>query len=498
MKIVLCEPKSLGYNVYSLFKIPRLGLAILGALLKKAGHDVSIYAENMANLDFEELFKADAVGISTLTCTAPRAYAIANIIKENSKAVIFMGGPHVSFLPDEALQHCHYVFRGEADQTIIPFFEALQAKTGFDKIPGLSYHQDGKIVHNPIGNFVKDLDALPPPDLSLYVGEIPKDVTPIITSRGCPYNCTFCTVNKMFGRGYRTNSIERVISEIKALLNKGYNWFFFYDDNFAANPKRTKALLKKIIEEKLKFKWGAQLRAEVAKDTEMMDLMKEAGADFFYIGFESINPETLECFEKKQSLIDIENSIKTIHKYDINIHGMFVLGSDADTKEVIPKTVDFAIKSDLETIQLMALIPLPGTVVYREIKNQDRILTYDWSKYDGHYAVFKPLRMSPFELQWGIIKGLMKFYSWKEVIKRLNYFDWRNTFLKIYGHYILKNWSKLNKEWIKAIKEISTGISEKSKILQNSITEAAQDIYRKVEKLKRKGLAFTDINKIKG
>ncbi len=488
MKIILCEPKSSGYNVYSLFKIPRLGLAILGAILRKAGHDICIYAENLANLDFNELFKADAVGISTLTCTAPRAYAIADIIRENSKAVIFMGGPHVSFIPEEALQHCDFVFRGEADKTIVPFFKALEAKTGFDKIPGLSYHCDGKIIHNPPASFVSDLDSIPSPDLSLYVGEIPKDVTPIITSRGCPYNCTFCTVNKMFGRGYRTNSIERVISELKALLNKGCDWFFFYDDNFAANPKRTKALLKRIISEKLKFKWGAQIRAEIAKDSEMMDLMKQAGADFFYIGFESINPETLECFQKKQSLEDIESSIKTIHKYDINIHGMFVLGSDADTKEVISKTTDFAIKTDLETIQLMALIPLPGTAIYKEIKDDNRILTFDWSKYDGHYAVFKPLRMSPFDLQWGIIKGLMKFYSWKEVLKRINYFDWRNTFLKIYGHYILKNWSRLNKEWIKAIKEISSGLSEKSKLLQNTITEAAQDIYRKVEKLKKKGL----------
>lgn len=485
-KIVFIEPKGSGYNVYSTFKIPRLGLAILGAILKKAGYDVTIFAENISRIDFEEVFKSDAVGISTLTCTTPRAYAIADIIKENSKAKVFMGGPHVSFLPGEALKHCDFVLRGEADDTILPFIKALEANEGYNKIDGLSYWADGKIVHTKDKTLVRDLDELPSPDLSLYTDKISQNLAPVITSRGCPYGCTFCSVTRMFGRGYRSNSVERVIQDIKGILDKGYNWIFFYDDNFVANPKRTKAILRKIIEDKIEFKWGAQVRAEIAKDLELLELMKKAGADCMYIGFESINPDTLECFNKNQSVYDIEASIEQLHKFDINIHGMFVIGSDTDDSSIIPSTVDFAIKNKIDTIQLMALVPLPGTPVYNQISKEGRILTYDWGKYDAHYVVFRPLKMTPSELQWGIIKGLAKFYSWKEVIKRFSSFDLRNAILKVYGHYLVKKWSELNLGWLNSIVEIGEGLAEKGKLLQSSVKDAAQDLYAKVELLYKK------------
>lgn len=490
-KIVFCEPKSAGYNVYSLFRIPRLGLAILGAILKKAGYEVIVYAENISAMDLEEVFKADAVGISTLTCTTPRAYAIADIIKQNSNAVVFMGGPHVSFMPEEALAHCDFVFRGEAENSILPFMEALEAKCGYEKIPGLSYKNGDHIIHNPDSSIINNLDSFPSPDLSLFPGKMLKNVTPIITSRGCPYDCTFCSVTKMFGRGYRTHSIERVFADINNILSQGYNWLFFYDDNFAANAKRTKKILKRIIDEKLDFKWGAQVRAEIAKDSELLELMKQAGGDFLYIGFESINPETLKCFNKKQSLDDIETSIRKIHDFDMNIHGMFVVGSDADDQSTVSQTVDFAIQNHIDTMQLMALVPLPGSMIYDQIHQQGRILTYDWSKYDAHYVVFQPLKMSPFELQWEIIKGLMKFYSWQEVLKRFSSLDIRNMILKIYGHFVLKHWKKFNLGWLDSVKGLGDGLTEKGKLIQLSVKEAAHDIYAKVETMiKQHGYPF--------
>ncbi|OGF63882.1 MAG: hypothetical protein A2Y62_04935 [Candidatus Fischerbacteria bacterium RBG_13_37_8] len=487
-KIVLYEPKSSGYNIYSMIKVPRLGLAILGAILKEAGYDVTIFAEDITPPDFETILRADAVGISTLTCTTPRAYAIADIIRQNSRATVFMGGPHVSFMPEEALEHCDFVLRGEADMTIVPFMKALTAGTGFEKIAGLSFKDalNGSIVNVPEHALLHDLDKIPSPDLSLYAGKIDKIVSPIMTSRGCPWDCTFCSVTKMFGRGYRTNSVDRVISDIKSLLTRGNDWLFFYDDNFSANPKRTKAILKRVLDEKLEFKWGAQVRAEIARDHELLDLMKRTGAERLYIGFESINPETLECFNKKQTLQDIEKAIHSIHGHGINIHGMFVVGSDSDDQSVVSKTVDFAIDNELATIQLMALVPLPGTVIFDQIQREGRILTYDWSKYDAHYVTFKPLQMSAIELQWEILKGFMKFYSWKEVVKRFNSFDLKNSVLKIYGHFIVNNWKKFNLGWFDVMKGFGDGLAERSKHLQLSVKEAAQDVCTKVELLARK------------
>ena len=139
----------------------------------------------------------------------------------------------------------------------------------------------------------------------------------------------------------------------------------------------------------------------------------------------------------------------------------------------------------------MALVPLPGSMIYDQIHHEGRILTYDWSKYDAHYVVFKPLKMSPFELQWEIIKGLMKFYSWKEVMKRFSTMDIRNTILKIYGHFVLKHWKKFNLGWLDSVKGLGDGLTVKGKLIQLSLKEAAHDIYAKVETMvKQQGYPF--------
>jgi len=477
--IVFIEPRSPGYHVYSLIKIPRLGLPTMGAILKNEGYDVRIYCEENEGIDFEDVLRADAVGISTLTSTAPRAYTMAKEIKEATGVPVFMGGPHVSFLPDEALNYCDFVFRGEADETIVSFIKALEAGEGFEKIPGLSYKVEGHGVSNPDAPLPRDMDAIPDPDLSLFQGKPFKNVMPIMTSRGCPYDCTFCSVTAMFGRRFRTRSIERVVAEFKRLLEAGGDWFFIYDDIFNANPRRCKNLLRRMIEEGATPPWGAQVRVEVAKDPELLELMKKANGDILYIGFESINPKTLEEFSKRQTVEDIERAIKEVHKYGMKVHGMFMAGADEDDVETIRKTAEFAIENDIDTIQIMALVPIPGTHVYTDIESQGRLLTKDWSRYDAHHAVLQPKNMTPFELQWEIIQALMKFYSWPQIIKGLARFDLRNVMYKIYGRSIIKNWRKINDEWVRTVKELSI----KGKEIEIMARETADDVKKKMAEL---------------
>ncbi len=451
-KIVFIEPKAPGYHIYTRWGLPRLGTIILGSILKNHGYDVKVFVEEIAPIDFEELFKADAVGISTITSTAPRAFEIANQIR-NAGIPVFMGGPHVTFLPEEALKHADYVLRGEAEETILDIIKALETGKGIEKIPGLSYQMGHHIKHNKIPPFCAELDKYPIPDFSLIHGYNEADnqyeITPIQTSRGCPFDCNFCSVTEMFGKRYRYRSNDNVIQEIK---EKKPEWIFFYDDNFTANKKRAKDLLRRIIKEGLAVPWSAQVRTDIVNDPELMQLLKESKCKQLYIGFESINPKALEEFKKSQNVDEIKKAIKTIHKYKIKIHGMFIFGAEHDDLDTFRKTVKFAKKMQIESVQFMILVPLPGTELYRNIEKEGRLIPCDWSYYDGHHTVFKPKNMSMLELQVETVKSMIRFYSLRQVLAGLNRFDIWTMLIRAYGHRFTRRWRKHNLEFVDQLK----------------------------------------------
>ena len=211
---------------------------------------------------------------------------------------------------------------------------------------------------NPLHERCADLDTLPFPDLTLIVGNERLTNTPIMTSWGCPFACNFCSVTAMFGRKYRFRSAESVVAEIK---EKKPERIFFYDDNFAADKKRLKRLLRMMIDEGLVMPWGAQVRTDVVRDKELLELMRASGADFVALGLESVNQATLDGFEKSQTVGDIEHAIKALHDYGVRSHGMFVLGADSDTPSSVRDTVTFALRNHIDTLMLNILTPLPGT-----------------------------------------------------------------------------------------------------------------------------------------
>ncbi|MFQ5586488.1 MAG: B12-binding domain-containing radical SAM protein, partial [Thermodesulfobacteriota bacterium] len=350
-KIIFIEAKPPDFHIFSRMPLPRLGTILLGTILKQEGYEVWSYVEELAELDLKDILTADAVGISTITSTTPRSYEIADQIRKHG-ITVFMGGPHVTYMPDEALEHCDYVIRGEADEIILDFVRALEAGEGFESIPGLSYRQDGEVVHNRSVSLCKDLDALPAPDYAILKG-VGKDaykklyIAPIMTARGCPYDCSFCSVTSMFGHKYRFRSKEKVLDELRIHKEAGGDFVFFYDDNFTINRKRSKELLQAMIDSDLTPQWTAQVSVDVAKDLELVKLMQKSRCYTVYIGLESINPETLKAYNKKQSVEDIENCITTLHQHNINVHGMFVFGSDEDTIETIHATVDFAKRNNI-------------------------------------------------------------------------------------------------------------------------------------------------------
>lgn len=487
-KIVFIEPKPPDLHVYARMQLPRLGTIYLGTMLKEAGYTVKTYVEQVADIDLKDVLTADYVGISTITSTSKRSYEIAKLLKKTGIPV-FMGGPHVTYMPDEALEYCDYVVRGEADDIIVDFIKALETGEGLEDITGLSFrNKEGEIVHNKVTPFCKDINTLPCPDYSIVKG-LEKNgikkftIVPIMTSRGCPYDCSFCSVTSMFGQKYRFRSKELVLKELRGIYETGARWVFFYDDNFIANRQRTKELLQSMIDEGITPNWTAQVRVEVARDPELLDLMARSGCHTVYIGFESINPETLKLYNKKQSVKDIEDCIRLLHDKGIRIHGMFVFGSDTDTTSTIRETARFAKKNDLESVQFLILTPLPGTRCFQELEDAGRIINKDWALYDAHHVVFEPKQMSYFELQHETFKATRQFYSIPQILKRAVRLDLFNVGLKAYGRNIAKSWIKKNQYFF----DYTEALTKAGKSIELAAKKTAEDLKEKFSQVELSG-----------
>ena len=256
----------------------------------------------------------------------------------------------------------------------------------------------------------------------------------------------------MFGRKYRFKSIEKIIEELSTATSGSF--VFFIDDNFTANKKRTKELLRRIIALGLKFNWSAQVRSDAASDPELLDLMKRSGCENVFIGFESVNKKTLELFNKKQGVDDIIRAVEAFHARKIRIHGMFVFGSDMDDAAAIRETQSFARKMHLESVQFLILTPLPGTPVYEEFKEHGRLLHSDWSKYDAQHTVYRPALMSPSELQRETFKAMAKFYSWSKIFRHISRFNFYCGMLGLYGKRAVKKGRTESEKYLREMKEL--------------------------------------------
>ncbi len=305
-KILFIEPRAPREHIFSRVAIPRLGSLLLGTILRDQGLEVKVIVEELSAPDYASLeFQPDLVCISSISSTAPRAYELADFYRQQGKTVV-LGGAHSSFLPREGLDHADYIICGEGEGALPELVEALTNGDDPSAIQNLCLRQGETTIQNPWRPLVADLDALPIPDYSLIHGwKGGKGVVSIATSRGCPYACSFCSVILLFGRQHRVNSVDRVMAEIRQNGLKASH-IFFCDDNFTANRARTKELCERIIQEKLKIEWSAQVRTEAAKDPELLDLMAKSGCFAVFVGLESINPATLKAYNKSQTVEGIK------------------------------------------------------------------------------------------------------------------------------------------------------------------------------------------------
>ena len=423
-KVAFIEPQAgrdLAYGYY-LRKWPLLGCTIMATMLQQRGHDVKVYNENVSGSVLEddavlaELLEADFIGVAALTASVARAYQIAHALqKAGARARMVIGGPHVSFMPQEALQHFSYVVRGEGETVIAQLVE--------DEHP-----PNGIITAPPVEN----LDDLPTPDLTLmhkhddlWKTSIWKDnyEIPLATSRGCPHNCKYCAVTKMYGRKCRFRSPEKVLQDIKFYYDKGFRAFFFYDDNFTAHRARTKRLLELITP--MGIRWNAQCRIDFPWidpasrsqiDERLMGALRASGVDVIYVGYETIDDATAAGWNKgykgSQPLVNkMEEDTRILHDFGVWVHGMFVFGPQHDLG-TFGGIVDFALQNRIDSLQISVLTPFPGTQTMEEMKN-DLIFDnfpHDWRYFDGAHATFHHKKLGNKLLHESLLEYHRKYY----------------------------------------------------------------------------------------
>lgn len=423
VRIRLVEPRPPGPTVYDFALLPRLGLPLMGSLLTTAGHDVRIYCELLASVDLPDCLAADLVGISSTTATAPAAYRLADVLHDASVPVV-LGGPHVTFRPDEALDHAPYVVRGEGEQTFLELVASLEAGRSLDAVRGLSWRAaTGEARHNPDRPRCtqQQFEQLPPPDLGLICGHERMTTKPLMTQWGCPYDCEFCSVTAVFSRRVRHRRTDQVVAELASLDAERV---FFHDDNLVVDKARTTDLLRGMLAAGLTPSWFAQLRADTALrsraglaiDHDFLALMRRTGCRMVMIGIEAITDEALAHIGKRQRVGVVEQAVRAFHDHGIGVHGMFVAGLDGDTPGSAAATSAFARRVGVDTFQLMVETPLPGTKLWERVAAEDRLLSDDWSLFDGHQVVMRPARMTGLELQLGVLEAMRRFYSWPRIL----------------------------------------------------------------------------------
>jgi radical SAM superfamily enzyme YgiQ (UPF0313 family) len=459
-RVNFVEPGAPDLHIWSHFRLPRMGTVLLATILRHAGYRTRCFCEDVRPVSVSELADADLVCISTVTTTAPRAYGLADQLRRRGVRVI-LGGPHVTFMVGEAMEHCDWAFRGEADEWVTQAVAAIDGRFDPAEVRGLSWRDaGGQVHHNPRSDFVRDLDALPPPDFSLlgtgYSRAWTRRIIPLMTSRGCPYDCSFCAVTPMFGRCYRFKSLERVIDELRAHDVRDQH-VFFYDDHFCADPRRSHRLLDALLASDLRFQWSAQVRADVGRDEGLVAKMARAGCYAVYVGMESVNPQTLVSFNKRQTVADMERNIRVFRRHRIHIHGMFVLGADTDTVATVRQTAEFALDNRINSAQFTVLTPLPGTRCFEALRREGRILVNDWRLYDCQHVVFRPARISGYELQREVCEATMRFYTKRQAFKQLLRLQLTNSVITLYARRHMKRWSRGNAGFMAGLRSLDTG-----------------------------------------
>jgi anaerobic magnesium-protoporphyrin IX monomethyl ester cyclase len=395
MRVLLLSPSQ--RTVYGRLNPPYapLGLLQLGSCLESRGHEVLFVDAALYPKRVEPVLtraRPDLVCITSVTPTFPGALSLARVARRESKATVVMGGPHVSFLPEEALEDgcVDFVVRGEGEETLDELVSSIE---GGDPsgVKGISYKTESGIVHTERRGYLEGLDRLPFPDWSLVQhpgAYVPPEartgrVFTIMTSRGCPYDCSFCVSSKLFGRKVRRRSVASVLKEIESLVRRERaKEIHFADDCFSSDRKWVLEFCDSVKSSGLKmsFSFMNGLRADEV-DEELLSALKRIGVRTVGFGVESASQDLLDRSGKRLSLSSVREAFQISKKLGLNTWGFFIIGFREETLERALATFNLALELDPDFAKFFPLVPYPGSQTYESLVEGDRLRLTDWTRY---------------------------------------------------------------------------------------------------------------------
>ena len=403
---------------------PPLGLAYIASVLEREGHDVRIIDSLALNYSLKDLrsevksFDPDVVGLTATTPAIYDAYKVAKLVKlTNPNAKVVIGGPHVTFTAEETLRECPYidvVVRGEGEMVMSSLIKNLEKGRPLKEVKGVTYRHGQDIRSTQDAPLIRDLNELPLPAYHLLPMERyrvgGKRFGTVITSRGCPFQCIFCSSSQLYGKFWRARSPENVLEELRVLRDKyGIREVEFLDDTFTLNNKRAERICELIKIEGLDISWSCSSRADTLARRLALKL-KSAGCHFLYLGVESGSQKLLNIIRKGITLEQAKNAIRVAKHAGLNTLASFMLGIPGETKETIKKTINFAKRLNPTLAQFTLCTPYPGTRLYEIAKRCGYLLTKDWSKYTTLEPVIKLPGITVKELKRWLEKAYLSFY----------------------------------------------------------------------------------------
>jgi radical SAM superfamily enzyme YgiQ (UPF0313 family) len=375
----------------------QITMPYLAAFINESMYTITLIDEYNQEIPFHKNF--DLIALTVNTPNASHCYNIANKFRKNGSKVV-MGGPHVTLLPEEAIQNCDYIVVGEGELTWPKFLE--------------DFYNDCAKTHY-ICEKIPSLENLPIPRRDLiYRRHFTKGA--VISTRGCPYKCSYCNLKQIYCDSFRTRPIKEVIEDIKKIKS---SYFVFWDDNFFGDINYAKQLMSEL--KLLKKGWAAQVTLERCNDIELLKIAKESGCIYFFIGLESFSENTLLSVNKGINNVNkYKSTIELIHKYGISIQAGIIFGFDTDKKDVFKNTLNACNDLGIDGATVSILTPLPKTPLYEALKRENRLITEEWKYYNGKTRVaFIPKNMTDIELFEGYMWFRNNFYSFKSIFKRL-------------------------------------------------------------------------------
>ena len=378
MKICLISPP---YNsaVKSVVGVssPPLGLAYIASVLRQ-NREVKIIDSNILNYAIGDVerelrsFNPDVVGITSVTPSIYEAYKVAETAKKvREDCTVVLGGPHATFMPRETMEECKYIdiiVRGEGEETTRELIENIEKGAPLNEVKGITFREKNGIIDTEPRLFIKNIDNIPFPSRDLLPMHLYKfngvKYTTMLTSRGCPFKCSFCSSSRLFGGYWRGRSPENVLEEMKTVYEEyGIRNIEFMDDTFTLNQERAEKICDEIIKQGWDISWGASSRVDTLSK-KLVEKMKKAGCWIIFLGIESGSQKILDAIGKRITLEQVKKAVKILKDAGIQVLGSFIIGFLQDTKETIKETIKFAKSLNLNYAEFSILTPYPGTPIF--------------------------------------------------------------------------------------------------------------------------------------